>query len=122
MPEFQQVSNKLPTKPIKAYKVWLNDGEGMTVVFAHSRNEAKVLAMSADCCEDGRYIDICVKRMKDLDGLYKGKVEIDWYDPETRLILVRDHAWSCLESSWECDSCIAKKHCMYWEDAKDENT
>lgn len=103
---------------LKAYKVWLEQGEGSTVVFAKSRNEAKVIAMGCDCCEDAQYIDISVKRMKDMDRLYKGKPEIDWYDPETRMALVRDHGWSCQEPSWECDVCVAKECCMWGE--KDE--
>lgn len=98
---------------IKAYKVWLEQGEGSTVVFASNRNEAKMIALGCDCCEDARYIDISAKRMKELDKLYKGKPEIDWYDPETRLMLVRDFSWSCLEPSWECDGCIAKIWCGY---------
>lgn len=35
----------------KAYKVWVDDGEGSTIVFAKSRNEAKVIAMYCDTCE-----------------------------------------------------------------------
>lgn len=109
--------NKTPEKiKPKAYKVWLEQGEGSTVVFAKSRNEAKVIALGCDCCEDARYIDVSVKRMKDFDRLYKGESEIDWYDPETRMMLVRDHGWSCLEPSWECDNCVAKKYCMWGED------
>ena len=106
----------------KAYKVWIDDGDGSsTIVFAESRNEAKVIAMGCDCCEDARYIDISVHRMKDLDGLYKGKPEIDWYDMETRTLLVRDYGWSCLETSWECDNCEAREYCEHWED-EDEVT
>lgn len=100
----------------KAYKVWLDQRDGATVVFAKSRNEAKMVALGCDCCEGAQYIDISAKRMKALDSLYKGAPEIDWYDPETRLILVRDYGWSCIEPSWECDVCDAKEHCMYGEE------
>lgn len=101
---------------MKAYKVWLDHGEGSTIVFATSRNQAKMIAMSCDCCEGAAYIDISIKRIKALDSLYKGESEIDWYDPDTRLTLVRDYGWSCVEPSWECDQCVAKKYCMYWEE------
>ena len=104
---------------MKAYKVWLDHGEGSTIVFATSRNQAKMIAMSCDCCEGASYIDISVKRIKALDSLYKGESEIDWYDPDTRLTLVRDYGWSCVEPSWECDQCVAKKHCMYGEEDDD---
>ena len=97
----------------KAYKVWFDYGEGSTVVFAENRNQAKMMAMGCDCCEGAPYIDIRVKRMQEFDRLYKGDTEIDWYDPETRLLLVRYYGWSCLEPSWECDKCIAKKYCTY---------
>lgn len=107
-----------PTKEsrMKAYKVWLDHGDGSTVVFAKSRNEAKMIALGCDCCEGAQYIDVSAKRMKALDSLYKGESEIDWYDPETRLLLVRDYGWCCLDPSWECDKCIAKKYCMYGEE------
>ena len=101
---------------MKAYNVWHKDGEDSTVVFAESRNEAKVIAMGCDCCEGSEYIDISAKRMKALDGLYKGKPEIDWYDTETRKILVRDYGWACCETSWECDNCEAREYCQHWED------
>ena len=100
----------------KAYKVWVDDGEGSTIVFAKSRNEAKVIAMGCDACEGARYIDISVRRMKELDSLYKGECEIDWYDTETRTVLVRDYGWTCIDPSWECDKCEARKHCWRFED------
>lgn len=100
----------------KAYKVWAENGEGSTVVFAKSRNEAKMIALSCDCCEYFGYLEISAKRMKGLDGMYKGRFEIDWYDMETRIVLVKDYGWSCLEPSWECDVCDAKAHCWRFED------
>ena len=101
---------------MKAYKAWVDYGEGSTVVFAETRNQAKVIAISCDCCEDAKYTDIRVHRMEELDHLYKGKSEIDWYDDETRLLLVRDFGWSCIEPSWECDSCNCKKYCSWHEE------
>lgn len=100
---------------MKAYKAWVEYGEGSTIVFAETRNEAKVIALSCDCCEDANYIDVCIRRVKELDHLYKGHSEIDWYDNETRLVLVRDFGWSCFEPSWECDDCHAKPHCQWHE-------
>ena len=96
---------------IKAYNVWANDAEYSTIVFAENRTQAKLIAMGCDCCEDAQYIDIRAKRFAPADKLYKGAAEIDWYDPDTRLALVRDFAWSCYETSWECDTCNAKQFC-----------
>ena len=101
---------------MKAYKAWVYYGEVISVVFAETRNQAKVSALSCDCCEDAKYTDIRVHRMEALDHLYKGKSEMDWYDDETRLLLVRDFGWSCIEPSWECDSCNCKKYCSWHEE------
>ena len=97
---------------MKAYKVWIDCGEGSTIVFAETRNEAKVIALSCDCCEDAEYIEVRVHRMKELDHLYKGKCEMDWWDPETRITLVRDFGWQCWEPYYpECEDCPAKEYC-----------
>ena len=106
---------------MKAYKAWVDYGEGSTVVFAETRNQAKVIALSCDCCEDAKYTDIRVHRMDELDHLYQGKSEMNWYDDETRLLLVRDFGWACIEPSWECDSCNCKKYCSWHEEEGADN-
>lgn len=102
----------------KAYKVFDSASceNFSTIVFADSRNEAKVLALSTDTCEDASYTDIRAQRLPEADCLYKGLAEIDWYDEDTRLALVRDFGWSCFEPSWECDGCPAKQHCSWHEE------
>lgn len=104
---------------IKAYRVWDNassDGYA-TVVFAESANEARNLALRTDCCEDGEYINIRAKREKGADCLYKGKWESDWYNDETRLILVRDCGWHCIDADYsECRNCVAKEYCFETND------
>ena len=96
---------------IKAYCAFEKDGDTNTVVFAESANKAKALAYISDCFEGVDYIDIRVRRMPEADKLYKGMCEIDWYDQDTRITLVRDFGWSCNEQSWECDNCPAKPYC-----------
>lgn len=103
----------------QAYKVWSDYGEGSTIVFTETRNKAKALALLCDCCEDANYTDIRTHRMKEADCLYKGEFEIDWYDDETRLFLVRECGWACVETSWECDSCKSKKYCSWFESESD---
>lgn len=103
-------------EPIKAYKVNEKDEQYSTIVFAHSAGEAKAIAQRCDCCEDARWVDIRVRREPGADRLYKGHSEIDWYDTETRVTLVRDLGWSCLETSWECDNCPAKPYCRWHEE------
>ena len=103
-------------KPLKAYHVREKDGECATIVFAENATQAKIRAQSCDCCEDARYIDIRVHRLPEADKLYKGHQEIDWYDSETRIALVRDFGWSCFDTSWECDTCPAKQYCRWHEE------
>lgn len=103
---------------MKAYRAYEVGGEGATIVFAETASQAKSVAKACDCCEDARWTDIRVNREPIADSLYKGKPEIDWYDPETRLALVRDFGWACFEPSFECDSCEARKFCSHWEDER----
>lgn len=108
----------LKRKPPKAYHAREKGGEYGTIVFAENATQAKLIAQSCDCCEDAQYIDIRVNRMPEADKLYKGFSEIDWYDEETRLSLVRDFCWACYEPSWECDNCPAKPYC-HWHEQED---
>ena len=107
-------------KEMKAYKAW--DEKALdpcaTIVFAENKREAKKRAMKTDTCEEANFIDIRVKRVKEADYLYKGSSEIDWYDEETRIALVRDFGWSCYDISWECEKCVAKKYCSWFEEEK----
>lgn len=105
---------------MKAYYACEKDSDYATIVFAESATQAKAIALSCDCCEDARYIDIRVRRMPEADKLYMGHTEIDWYNAETRISLVRDFGWSCFEPSWECDNCPAKPYCR-WHDQEDED-
>lgn len=103
----------LKRKPLKAYYAREKDSDCATIVFAQNATEAKQIAKVCDCCEGARYIDIRVRRMPEADKLYKGFPEIEWYDAEIRVALVRDFGWQCFEPSWECDTCPAKPYC-YW--------
>lgn len=102
---------------MKAYCVYdsASDDNCSTIVFAENPTQAKLIAQSTDACEDTRYIDIRVKRAPEADGLYKGNSEIDWYDDETSITLVRDLGWACWEPGFECDNCPAKRYCRWHE-------
>ena len=97
---------------MKAYKAWDEKeyDSGSTIVFAENIREAKKIAMSTDACSEAEFIDIRVKRFKEYDVLYKGKSEIDWEDEETRVVLVRDFGWYCLEE-YMCEKCAAQQYC-----------
>ena len=100
---------------VKAYRAYEKDNDFSTIVFADNATKAKLIAQACDCCEDARYIDIRVQRVPKADKLYNGRAEVDWYDPETRVTLVRDFEWSCFEPSWECNDCPAKPYCRWHE-------
>lgn len=105
---------------MKGYKAWDEgaDEQCSTIVFAENIREAKKIAMATDTCEDAKFIDIRVKRYKEADCLYKNSNEIDWYDEETRIALVKDFGWRCYDTSWECKKCTARKYCGWFEEDK----
>lgn len=106
---------------LRAYRAW-DDGSVdnyMTIVFAENAREAKKIAATCEVCEYAQWTGIRVKREPGADALYKGRNEIDWYDEETRLALVRDLGWSCVDTDWDCDDCPAKKYCRNWGDEED---
>lgn len=106
---------------MKAYIAWDSKAieEYHTIVFAENSKEAKKIAFSCDVCENADYIQVRVKRLPGADKLYKGCSEIDWWDNETRLALVKDFSWACEDTSYECDTCVAKKYCRHWEDEEE---
>ena len=103
---------------MKAWYVYdkTNPDMWMTVVFAETRNKARYLAQSTDACEYADYVDIIANRSPELDQYYCGLPEIDWHDPEMRVILVHDHGWACLDTSQECLTCQAIKWCRHFSD------
>lgn len=103
---------------MKAYIAWDNASveTHSTIVFAVNSKEAKKIAFCCDVCEDADYIQVRVKRLPEADKLYKGKDEVDWWDMETRLALVKDFSWTCEDTSYDCDTCTAKKYCSHWEE------
>ena len=107
---------------MKAYKAWDEKAieQCSTIVFAENIKEAKKIAMATDACEEARFIDIRVKRYKEADFLYKGSSEVDWYDEETRVALVRDFGWRCYDTSFECESCEARQYCSWFENERIE--
>ena len=103
---------------MKAYQVWdtMSVENCSTVVFAENGKEAKKIAITCEVCENADYIQVRVKRLPEADKLYKGRVEIDWWDEETRLALAKELGWACLETSSDCDTCTAKEYCRNWEE------
>lgn len=96
---------------MKAWKVSNNYEDYSTVVFAETRNKARLEALHTDTCEGMSYIEIQPIRAQWADKMYRGLSEMDWYDKNDRIFLVQQ-GWSCAEEGYEdCKSCPAKKWC-----------
>ena len=105
---------------MKAWIVTDEYEEYSTVVFAETRNKARLEAQATDCCEDMDYLNIKPRRFKEADAMYRGQREMDWYDPDDRKFLV-GYGWSCVEPEYdECPECPAADICEKYLDYKKE--
>lgn len=96
---------------MKAWLVRVKDEFYSTVVFAETRAKAKMAALSTECCEYAKYIDIEAHREPQMDKYYTdGKTEMDWDDPQDRIALVKECGFHC---EYDCDmeKCPAAKWC-----------
>lgn len=112
---------------MKAYLVREKDQFCATVVFAETVGKAKMLALSTDCCEYARFIDIEAHRQPQVDKYYKeGKWHLDWENPQDRIVLVKECGFWCGEEAFEyedCELCSAKEYCdKYQEKAREYRT
>lgn len=84
---------------MKAYLVKEVNGvyDYATVVFAETRNKAKVIGMNAGPFEGTGldYMDVEATRIPKLDKYYCGKKEMDWDNDEDRIAMVKDGNFSC---------------------------
>ena len=95
---------------------------GCTVVFAETRGKAHELATHTDCCEYAEWNDIRVVRNPAMDKHYRGKWEMNWYNSEDRIALVKECGWFCLETNGHeaCLTCPAAEWCDDYQDWKEE--
>lgn len=106
---------------MKAWIVTDEYEEYSTVVFAETRNKARLEAQFTDCCKYMEYIDIRPRRFKEADTMYRGKSEMDWSDTNDRRFLV-EHGWSCIGLEYDdCKECSAADICEKYLDYKDYN-
>lgn len=106
---------------MKAWLVRKKDEFCATIVFAETRGKAMDLALYTDACEDADFIDIEVYRKPNLDKYYKaGKTEMEWDNPQDRLILVKECDFCCEEVDLDsCKTCSARDYCCAYEDYTD---
>ena len=109
---------------MKAWLVREKDEFCATVVFAETRGKARAVALSTDCCEDAKFTDIEVSRMPQADKCYKeGKREMDWDNPQDRIVLVKDCSFHCSKDIFDiedCEICPAKEYCDYYQDKRSD--
>lgn len=100
---------------MKAWLVREKDEFTAAVVFAETRGKAKVLALSTEACEDSDFMSIEVRRLKGVDKYYKpGKRELDWFNTEDRIAMVKDFGFTCIPDAHcaeTCNVCPAKEFC-----------
>lgn len=102
---------------VKAWIVQESDEFYSAVIFAKTAGKAKSIAMDVDGFEDAIFIRLEVKRAPWMDKYYRpGKMEMDWYDPEDRIALVKDCGFYCEPiMPKECKKCPAREYCGEWE-------
>lgn len=100
---------------MKAWLVREKDEFCATVVFAETRGKAKSAALYTECCEDANFCSIEVWRKPQMDKYYTdGKTEMDWYNPQDRVALVKDCGFRCDYDYFDiedCEQCPAKEYC-----------
>ena len=101
---------------MKAWTVHDDDEYYATVVFAETRNKAKVEALLTDCCEGMEYKDVRPRRFKGADCRHRGKRELDWDDDSDRLFLIQ-HGWGCEDpDEYLCNSCVGRAECEKYKE------
>ena len=112
-------------KTVNGMKAWKVEDKasyegGCTVVFAETLGKAHALALSTDCCEDAEWNDVRVTRIPVMDKHYRGKWEMNWYNSEDRIALVKECGWFCSETNGReaCLTCPAAEWCGDYQDWK----
>ena len=102
---------------MKAYLIREVNGvyDYASVVFATTRNKARVIGMNAGPFEGTGldYIDVEATRIPKLDKYYRGKEKMDWNNYKDRIAMVKEGNFTC---SYEfepddCKTCPARKWC-----------
>ena len=111
---------------IKAYSASDRNGDSgySIVVFAETAGKAKAYAASNEAFDEYDFTEIRVNRIKELDGFYKGKREMDWMDDDDRVAMVRYANYECSCEVWhpECEhgECPAQQWCGRYERMRDD--
>jgi len=92
-----------------------------TVVFAETSGKAKAIAICTEAFEGCEFTEISARRVPALDKHYRGKKEMDWFDPDDRVAMVKEANFTCSYEfdikDMRCESCPAKQWCERREEA-----
>lgn len=108
---------------MKAYKITDLRGyyDYATVVFAETSGKAKAIALCTESFSDYEFTEISAVRVPALDKYYRGKKEMDWFDPYDRMALVKEAGFTCSYKfdieDMRCETCPAKQWCERCEEA-----
>ena len=111
---------------MKAYLVRdeKRDEDYCAVVFGETRGKAIQAALRTDACEDGEWTDIRAIRVPELDSYYRGREEMDWFDDNDRIGMVRYAGMRCSDEmsigECGCEDCPAKEFCSRYEDEMED--
>ena len=106
---------------MKAYIASDRNGESgySMVVFAETAGKAKAFASNSDRFDYYDFTDMRVRRCKELDSYYQGRLEMDWLDDNDRVAMVRYANFECSGEIWhpDCETveCPAQQWCGRYE-------
>ena len=103
-------------------KAWIfqNDEGFGFVIFAETKNKARLYVLGQDYADGYEYIEIKVRRWKEADKYWNGKDrEMDWNNPEHRRFLCA-HGWSCCGDYEpdDCKTCAGREFCYRWQETQ----
>lgn len=105
-------------KAYEVYDTW-NPDNGCTIVFGETAGKAKSAALHTDVGEDSLFVDIRAYRVPTLDSYYRGRIEMDWDNPDERIAMVKEANMHCQPWTTEaddCKKCPAREYCSLGED------
>ncbi len=94
------------------------DSECFKIIFAETRGKAIAYACGSDGLDDYTFTEIRAIRIPELDSYYRGLLEMDWYNDNDRLGMVRYANMYCgydYEPTDDCESCSARQYCERYE-------
>ena len=93
------------------------------IVFAETRGKAISSVDDDDVFGDYSFIEMRAIRKPSLDKYYNGRKQMDWYDMDDRVAMVRDGNFRCSDEYdvplEECEACPAHEWCEQYEGMKD---